>query len=95
MQGPKDHFDQLNMELLENSRREFELRLERERKEFDMKLFETSQEIEATNQKVATRFTVAMIVLTLVQIFLALDWGVIQGHATRLLLRVELSAWMP
>jgi hypothetical protein len=73
--SPKDHFDQMNMELLENSRREFEVRLERERKDFDMRLFEMSQKIQATNQKVATRFTIAMIVLTLVQIFLAMDWG--------------------
>jgi hypothetical protein len=73
--SPKDRFDQMNMELLEQSRREWATRLETERKDFDMKLFKMSQEIQATNQRIATRFTVAMIILTLVQIFVALDWG--------------------
>jgi hypothetical protein len=73
--SPRDHFDRLNMELLEQSRREWEMRLETERKDFDLKLFKMSQEIQASNQKVANRFTVAMLILTLVQIFVALEWG--------------------
>ena len=80
--GPKDHFDVMNMELLEKARRDFELRLEKDRKEFDLKLFEISQKIQEDSRKIATRsfwfnlfFTFVIILLTLVQIFLALDWG--------------------
>jgi hypothetical protein len=80
--NPKDHFDQMNMELLENARRDFELRLEKDRKEFDLRLFEISQKIQEDSRKIASRsfwfnlfFTFVLIVLTLIQIFLAMDWG--------------------
>jgi hypothetical protein len=51
--SPKEHFEQMNMELLERSRREFEERLEKDRKEFDLKLFETSQRIQDDSRKIA------------------------------------------
>lgn len=51
--NPKDHFEQLNMELLEKSRREWEIRLETERKDFDLKLFEASQKIQESNRQIA------------------------------------------
>jgi hypothetical protein len=73
--GPKEHSDRLQMEQLEERRMNFELAIEKQRQDFEMKLFEMSQNIQRTNQKIATRFTLAMILLTLVQIFVALDWG--------------------
>jgi hypothetical protein len=51
--SPKDHFDIMNMELLEKSRREWEMRLETERKDFDLKLFEASQKIQESNRQIA------------------------------------------
>lgn len=70
--SPKDHFDQMNVERLEESRREWETRLEAERKDFDLKLFNISQDLQRSNQKVANRFTAVMLVLTLVQVWLAM-----------------------
>src|SRR5215475_183207 len=52
---PKDHFDLMSMELMENARRDFELRLEKDRKEFDLKLFEISQKIQEDSRKIASR----------------------------------------
>jgi hypothetical protein len=79
---PKEHLEELQMGLLENARRDFELRLEKDRKEFDLKLLEISQKIQEDSRKIASRsfwfnlfFTFVLIVLTLVQIFLAMDWG--------------------
>lgn len=76
---PKEHYQKLDMELLERSRREFEERLERDRKEFDLKLFKISQDIQKDSAKIASRnfwssliFTLIIIALTLVQIALAL-----------------------
>ena len=82
--SPKDHFDQMNMELLEKSRREWEMRLETERKDFDLKLFEASQKIQESNRQIAadsyktarrsfwfTLFsTVVIVFLTLITLFL-------------------------
>jgi len=84
--SPKDHFDQMNMELLEKSRREWEMRLETERKDFDFKLFEASQKIQESNRQIAadsykttrrsfwfTLFSTGVIVLlTLISLFLTL-----------------------
>ena len=53
--SPKDHFDQMTMELLEQSRREFELRLEKGRKDFDLKLFDISQKVQEDSRKIAER----------------------------------------
>jgi hypothetical protein len=74
------------MEQLEQSRREFEERLERDRKEFDLKLFEISQkiqndshEISANSYKIASRAfwfglisTLVIIALTILQVWIAL-----------------------
>jgi hypothetical protein len=84
--SPKDHFDQMNMQLLENSRREWEMRLETERKDFDLKLFEASQKIQENNRQIAadsyktarrsfwfTLFSTIVIgLLTLITLFLTL-----------------------
>jgi hypothetical protein len=70
----------MNMESLGKTRREWEIRLESERNDFDMKLFKMSEEIQATNQKISNQFTIAMILLTLIQIFVALDWGRASFH---------------
>ena len=64
--------DQMNAELLEKSRRDWERRLETERKDFDLKLFNISQGLQKSNQRVANRFTAVMLVLTLVQVWLAM-----------------------
>jgi hypothetical protein len=73
--SPKDHFDRMSMELLERARKEFELRLEKDRKDFDLKLFNMGQEIQQHNQSVTNRFTIYMICLTLIQVWLAMGDG--------------------
>jgi hypothetical protein len=76
---PKEHLEKLIMETTENSRRDFEMRLEKDRKEFDLKLFEISQKIQEDSRKIANRsfwfnffFTLVLVFLTSVQIWLAL-----------------------
>jgi uncharacterized membrane protein (DUF106 family) len=76
---PSEHLEKLTMETTENSRRDFEMRLEKDRKEFDLKLFEISQKIQEDSRTIASRsfrfnlfFTIVIIVLTIVQIWLAL-----------------------
>jgi len=65
---PKEHLEEVKMQLLENSRRDFELRL-----------FKITEQIQKDSRKIATRsfwfnlfFTLVLIFLTCVQIWLAL-----------------------
>jgi hypothetical protein len=64
---PKEHLEEVKMQLLENSRRDFELRL-----------FKITEQIQKDSRKIATRsfwfnlfFTLVLIFLTCVQIWLA------------------------
>jgi hypothetical protein len=83
--GPKDHFDLMNIEAMEESRRNWELRLERERKNFDLKLWEATQRVQKDSYEIARKsfrfnfFATAVvatlalgtIILTFVQVYLA------------------------
>jgi hypothetical protein len=80
--GPKEHAERLEKEQWEENRMKFELEIEKQRQDFELKLFEISQKIQENSRKIASRsfwfnlfFTFVIIVLTLVQIFLAMDWG--------------------
>ena len=72
---PKDHLNKLEMERLEEQRRDFELRLEKERKEFDLRLFEISQKVQEDSTRVVQssdrfnrRVTWFFIVLTILEV---------------------------
>ncbi len=59
--SPKEHMEELKLQ-----------KLEQERRDFEFKLFNMSHELQRNNQKIANRFTLAMLVLTLVQVWLAM-----------------------
>lgn len=99
--SPKEHYDQLMMEQLERSRRDFEERLERDRKQFDLKLFEISQGIQKDSRKIARRsfwfnllFTLVIVVLTLLQILIALHSRFPQARNLSDWLRRFFLPWM-
>ena len=75
----KDHFDQMKLELLEQSRREFELRLEKERKDFDLRMLEMGRKAQEHSREVAERsdrfnrrMTLFFIILALLELFTTL-----------------------
>lgn len=52
---PKEHLNKLEMERLEQQRKEFELKLEESRKKFDLELFAISQRVQENSRLVAER----------------------------------------
>jgi hypothetical protein len=72
---PKEHYEELKMMQLEQSRKDFELRIEKERKEFDLKLFDLSQAIQKDSNEVVKktdsfnrRMTLFIIILALLEV---------------------------
>lgn len=77
--SPKEHLENLSREVAEQSRREYEDRVEKDRRSFDLQLFEISKSIQSDSRKIASRSfwfnlfaTVIIILLTGFQVWIAL-----------------------
>jgi hypothetical protein len=58
---PKDHFEMLQLEILEKSRREFEERLQKDKKEFDERLEKSRKQDDRFNKKMNWFFAILAI----------------------------------